>query len=151
MYYPGVLPAKPARNSNVTLRIRFYEMPTSRTPSRAVGGSKVPGAGSCFCRELSCFPSLAKPASISVLWENRKAAGAVWEMLPEILIFKVCMLLVMMKSLAYSSQHQGKLTFLDKTSVENAREAGYTLGWLLVYSLASCQNTNVFYWPTISL
>jgi len=55
------------------------------------------------------------------------------------------MLLAMMKSLAYSSQHQGKLTFLDRTSVENTREAGYTLGWLLVYSLASCQNAYAFY------
>lgn len=151
MNYPGVLLAEPARNSNVTLRVRFCEMPTSRTSSRAVGRSKVPGAAFAEnCLVFPVWPSLP-PSQCYGRIGKQLLPLPVWEMLPEIFIFKVCMLLAMMNFLAYSSQHQGKLTFLDKTSVENTREAGYTLGWLLVYSLASCQNTNVFYWPTISL
>lgn len=151
MNYPGVLPAKPAGDSNVISRVRFHAMPTSRTSSRAVGGSKVPGAAYAeYCLVFPVWPSLP-PSQCYGRIGKQLLLLPVWKTLPEIFIFKVCMLLAMMKSLAYSSQHQGKLTFLDRTSVENTREAGYTLGWLLVYSLASCQNAYAFYWPTILL
>lgn len=87
------------------------------------------GNRSSWCREPSCFPSLGKSASISVLWWDSKGAAAIscCEMLPKILIFKVCRLLAMMKTLACGSQDQGKSAFLDRTSVENIRETGRAL------------------------
>lgn len=66
-------------------------------------------------------------------------------MLQKILIFKVCRLLAMMKTLAYSSayssQDQGKSTFLDRTSVENIRGTGvtYPVAALYLSFLPVCQ------------
>lgn len=147
----GVLTGKPASSSNVTLRLRLGEMPASRTSSLAVGGSKVEGASDA--ENCLVFPVWPRPPPSQCYRGIGKELLPLpaCETLPESLIFNVCRLLVMVKFLAYSSQDQGELTFLDRNSLENTREASYTLGWLLVCTLASCQNASVFNRSTILL
>lgn len=143
--------SKTASGSNVTLRLRLGEIPASRTSSLAVGGSKAEGASDA--ENCLVFPVWPCPPPSQCCRGTGKDLLPLpdCETLPESLIFNVCRLLVMMKCLAYSSQDQGKLTFLARTSLENAREGSYTLGWLLVCTLASCQNANAFKWSTILL
>lgn len=109
------------------LRPRLCEMPASRTSSLAVGGNKVTGAADA--ENHLVFPVQASPPPSQCYGGIAKELlpFPACEMLRKILIFKVCRLLVMMKTLTYSSQDQGKSTFLDRTSAENIGEAGRTV------------------------